>query len=157
MSDEAKTPLAELLPQAEPMILLTDYDPPADDRSATAYVSVTERSPFYDRALGGVPGCVALEYMAQTMALATGLVRRAAGLPPRLGFVLGSRSLKVSLPAFLAGETYRVRAVCTYSDESFGSFECEIFDRDGNVAASAIVSAFQPDGEITPERMEEYR
>ena len=154
---ETRPTLAELLPQAGPMILLTDYDAPDGERSATARVAVTEKSPFYERSLGGVPGCVALEYMAQTMALATGMARRAAGLPPKIGFVLGSRSLRISVPCFAAGSTYTVRVECTYSDESFGSFDCVIRDPSGREAASATVNAFQPEGDVSSKNMEAYR
>ena len=154
--DSKTIPLGDLLPQAEPMILLTDYDPPTDEKSVDAYVSVSESSPFYDGELGGVPGCVALEYMAQAMALCTGLYHRRMGLPPRLGFVLGSRRMAVVVPRFACGERYRVRAACTYFDESFGSFDCAVFDASGAKVAKAQLTAFQPSGDLTPEKLEEF-
>lgn len=155
--DSEKIPLRDVLPQAEPMILLTDYDLPEDEACVDAYVSVSEKSPFYEGELGGVPGCVALEYMAQAMALCTGLYRRRKGLPPKLGFVLGSRRLTVSVPRFACGERYRVHASCTYSDESFGSFDCTIFDASGSEVAWAQMTAFLPEGDVTPEKLEEFQ
>ncbi len=156
-SPNEKLPLAELLPQADPMILLTDYVPPVEEGSVEAFVTIGVDSPFYEPALGGVPSCVTLEYMAQTMALCTGLYRKSRGLPPQVGFLLGSRRLTVSVPRFTCGETYRVQAVCTYSDESFGSFDCEVTDAEGRVAAKGTLTAFQPEGEVTPETMEAYK
>ncbi len=152
-----KLPLADLLPQADPMILLTDYEPPSDDGSVTAFVTISSSSPFFEPSLGGVPGCVTLEYMAQTMALLTGFTRRAKGLRPHVGFLLGSRRLTLSTPVFRLGETYRVKAVCTYSDESFGSFDCAVTDRTGAVVAEGTLTAFQPEGEESPEAMEVYK
>jgi len=155
--DSKKIPLGDLLPQAEPMVLLTDYDTPSDEKSVDAYVSVSETSPFYEGALGGVPGCVALEYMAQAMALCTGLYRRRRGLPPKLGFVLGSRRMTVGVPHFACGERYRVHAACTYFDESFGSFDCAVFDASGAEVAKAQLTAFQPESDLTPEKLEEFQ
>lgn len=148
--------IPELLPQAEPMILLTGYEEPLSEDSVVAFVDVTEAAPFYEQALGGVPACVALEYMAQTMAVLVGLARRRKGLKPRLGFVLGSRKLETKIPCFRDGESYRIAATCTYEDESFGSFDCVITDRGGKEVAKATMTAFQPEGEMTTERLKEY-
>lgn len=150
------TPLTDLLPQAEPMILLSAYEEPTAEDSVTAFVDVGKESPFYEQALGGVPACVALEYMAQAMALLVGLVRRRKGLKPQLGFVLGSRKLEMRVPSFLDGRRYRVTATCTYEDESFGSFDCEIVDDGGALVAKGTLTAFQPEGETTLEKIGEF-
>lgn len=150
------TPLSELLPQAEPMILLSGYEEPAGEDSVMAFVDVGKASPFYEQALGGVPSCVALEYMAQTMALLVGLRDRRRGQKPRIGFVLGSRKLETRLPFFRDGERYRISATCTYEDESFGSFDCTITDGRGETVATATMTAFQPEGEITTEKIKEF-
>ena len=149
-------PLSELLPQAEPMILLSGYEPSATLGTAVACVDVSPEVPFYDFESGGVPACVALEYMAQAMALAVGEARRAKGEAPRLGFVLGSRKFETFLDVFRPGCRYRVQAVNTYQDESFGSFDCEVLAPDGSCVARASLTAFQPTGEMTPERLKDY-
>ena len=141
-------PIDELLPQSAPMVLLSGYEePPADAEPnvVEAFVDVTPHSPFFDAALGGVPSCVALEYMAQAMALCIGLLRRRTGLAPKVGFVLGSRRLELKAPAFRPGERYRVSAACTFQDESFGSFDCAVRDAAGDVVAGGTLTAFQPD------------
>ncbi len=149
-------PLSELLPQAEPIILLSGYEDPAGEDSVVAVVDVGKASPFYEQALGGVPSCVALEYMAQTMALLVGLRDRRRGQKPRIGFVLGSRKLETKIPCFRDGERYRISATCTYEDESFGSFDCTITDGRGELVAKGTLTAFQPEGEITTERIREF-
>ena len=152
-----KPDLEEMLPHARPMILLSDYDEPADDATAiTAYAEISARSPFYERSLGGTPAGTALEYMAQTMALCVGFLRRRKNLPPKMGFVLGSRKLEVKIPCFRDGERYRITAECVYTDEEFGSFDCAIHDSAGGVVASATVSAYQPGGDFSPENMKEF-
>ncbi len=139
------------------MILLTDYAPPSEDGAVDAFIDVSADSPFFDASAGGVPGCVALEYMAQTMALCTGLHRRRRGLGPKLGFVLGSRRLEIGIPVFAPGSRYRVHVSCIYTDESFGSFDCEISDPSGATVARAQMTAFQPEDDLTPEKLKEYR
>ena len=149
----SKPPLAELLPQAAPMILLSGYGTPAGEDAVEAFVDVTPASPFYEAGLDGVPSCVALEYMAQAMALCVGLLRRRTGLAPKVGFVLGSRRLELKAPAFRPGERYRVSAACTFQDESFGSFDCAVRDASGAVVAGGTLTAFQPDeGSLPPTR-----
>ena len=150
---ETKPTLAEMLPQAAPMILLSGYETPGDEDAIDSYVEVTPDSPFFDAAIGGVPSCVALEYMAQTMALCVGFHRRRQGLPPKLGFVLGSRRLALEIEKFIPGKRYRVHAACTFQDEEFGSFDCTIRDEGDAVVASAALTAFQPDETMLDERL----
>lgn len=138
------------------MILLSGYEEPAGEDSVVAFVDVGMASPFCEQALGGVPSCVALEYMAQTMALLVGLRDRRRGQKPRIGFVLGSRKLETKIPCFRDGERYRIAVTCTYEDESFGSFDCTITDGRGETVATAMMTAFQPEGEITTERIKEF-
>lgn len=147
--------LESLLPQADPMILLSGYEESAPPGEARTWVDVSPSSPFFVAEHDGVPGCVALEYMAQTMALCAGFMRRSRALPPKLGFVLGSRKLEILIPFFKNGERYRVRAECTYQDESFGSFDCSIRDRSGALVATAQMTAFQPEGDMTKDILEE--
>jgi hypothetical protein len=62
----------------------------------------------------------------------------------------------ISIPFFKNGERYRIQATCTYQDESFGSFDCTITDRSGCTVATAQMTAFQPEGDVTPEKLEAY-
>ena len=147
----------ELLPHAAPMTLLSGCMQGDDEAEVVAWVDVSTASPFYDASIGGVPGCVALEYMAQTMAAVAGLAHRRSGEPPKVGFVLGSRRMSIAIPVFRSGERYRVRAKCDYQDESFGSFDCKVEDSSGATVASARLTAFQPSGELAEEIMENIR
>lgn len=133
------------LPHKPPMLLLSGCKPAAAGEDVEAWVDITPESPFCDAAGGGVPGCVALEYMAQAMAVFVGRARAAEGLPPAVGFVLGSRRLAVEIPFFALGGRYTVRASCTYRDEAFGSFDCRIEEPGGAVVAAAQVTAFLPE------------
>jgi len=149
--------LEELLPHAKPMILLSGCEPERSETEAVAWVDVSPASPFYDAAAGGVPGCVAIEYMAQAMAVLVGFMRRRRGGAPKMGFVLGTRRMSVRIPVFRSGERYRVKAECEYHDESFGSFACCVEDVAGATVASARLTAFQPRDGISEEMQEEFQ
>ena len=146
--------LDSLLPHRRPMTMLVEALPEQEPGTAVAVADTSESCIFFDTAIGGVPVCAALEYMAQAMALVVGFMRRRRGAPPKVGFVLGSRRMSVKTPVFRDGERYKVKAVCIYQDESFGSFDCSIDDARGDTVASAKMTAFQPDGEITEDVME---
>jgi len=134
----------DLLPHRPPMTLLTQPISVEVPGEATAVADTSPGCIFYDRALKGVPACVALEYMAQTMALAVGAERRRNGLPPKVGFVLGTRRLEVKVAAFESGKRYGTSAKCIYADNAFASFDCVITDPEGLTVATASLTAYQP-------------
>lgn len=138
------------------MILLSGYEEPVGEDSVSSFVDIAEDSPFFEREIDGVPGCVALEYMAQTTALFAGITRRRLGLGPAMGFVLGSRRLETRIPAFRRGSRYGITAKCTYQDEELGSFDCEIRDGDGNVVAQGTLKVFLPGDVAATGDMEEF-
>ena len=141
-----KLPLEKVLPHRAPMILLSDYDPDSfSEEGVSASVTVTDGDVFYDAALEGVPASVALEYMAQTVACYVGLVQVRNGRDPRIGFVLGSRKIDITIPVFKKGARYGIRARLLFTDDAFASFETVITDVEGGVVASGILNAFQPE------------
>ena len=142
--------VADILPHDPPMVLISSFDPASfSEETLSAFVDIDDNSPFYDASLCGVPAVFALEYMAQTMAALVGLRRRRLRLPPRIGFVLGSRSLKVSVDRFARGSRYRVDARMEFTDGSFASFDVSIVDPAGGVVAEGKINAFEPeDGDI---------
>ena len=156
MTGEVEVNMDELLPHRAPMVLLSGCSPQQAVDVVDAWVDISPASPFYVPAMNGVPGCVALEYMAQAMALCVGFCRRRKGLAPKLGFVLGSRRLSIFVPCFRNGERYSVQATCVYEDESFASFKCSISDAHGSVAAEAQLSAFQPEDGLSRDKLEEF-
>lgn len=144
------------LPHEAPMVLLSGCVPAGAGEPVEAWVEVGEKSPFFDAELGGVPGCVALEYMAQAAALWVGRMRAANGMAPAVGFVLGTRRMEISVPAFVPGVRYAVRADCSYRDEAFAAFDCEVLGEGGRWAAAAQITAFQPKGVAAPEDLEVF-
>ena len=135
---------ADFLPHRPPMILLAELISVDVPGVASAVPDTSPSCVFYDPELKGVPACAALEYMAQTMALAVGAERRRRGRTPKVGFVLGTRRMEVKLATFESGKRYVANAKCVYNDEAVASFDCVITDPDGVTVASALFTAYQP-------------
>ena len=136
--------LEDLLPHRPPMIMLAELISVDVPGVASAVPDTSPDCIFYDPALKGVPACAALEYMAQTMALVVGAEYRRRGIPPKVGFVLGTRRLEVKVATFESGKRYVANAKCVYEDDEFASFECSVMDPDGATVATALLTAYQP-------------
>ena len=141
---EAIDELEGMLPHRRPVIMLSEPLPEEAPGIAQARLDTSPRSMFFDAGLDGVPSCAALEFMAQTMAIAVGRDRRRRGLDPAVGFVLGTRKMDVPAEGFLRCKRYVSRAECTYTDGEFASFDCSISEEGGPVVATAVLTAFQP-------------
>lgn len=142
-----------LLPHRRPMTMLAEALPETEPGTAEAVADTSEKCIFFDPAVGGVPVCAALEYMAQAMALAVGRERRRQGQDPAVGFVLGARRLEVSIDRFERDARYVARAKCSYQDGEFASFDCDISGPAGETVATATLTAVQPSEEQLKEAM----
>jgi predicted hotdog family 3-hydroxylacyl-ACP dehydratase len=87
-----------------------------------------------------------LEYMAQCISAHTGLVARARGEAPLLGFLLGSRCVSFHRPRYHPGESLDVTAQLVWG-EMPGTmvFDCSIADRDSAaILADARLKCWVP-------------
>ncbi|MBW8309804.1 MAG: hypothetical protein K0M45_09285 [Candidatus Paracaedibacteraceae bacterium] len=133
--------LVDVLPHKAPMILL---DKIIEFRENLIHVSVTITQESLFLANDKVPAYVGLEYMAQAIAAWNGIVsRHSSTFPPRIGFLLGTRNLKLHSPAFSIGTKLDIFGTCNYTDGEMGSFDCWI-DHEGTQVASATLTVFQP-------------
>ena len=139
-------PVRELLPHTDPMVLV-DEVVDAGPEFARCRVRIGEASPFC--AAGLVPAAVAIEYMAQTVGAYAGLRARSAGLPVRIGYLLGTRDLALEVDGFAAGEELIVEAREVWSDLPLAAFACRV-ERAGVVVASATLNVYQSQGEEPP-------
>jgi predicted hotdog family 3-hydroxylacyl-ACP dehydratase len=136
----------QYLPHKEPMVLLSGFDESSvTETGLTAFVDIKDRDLFFDAAAGGVPGCVALEYMAQTVACFAGVCAAKEHKPPLIGLVLGSRRLDIHVPFFKLGVRYTITSKLLFTDEAFASFDVSVNAPDGSVAAQCILSCYQPE------------
>jgi predicted hotdog family 3-hydroxylacyl-ACP dehydratase len=141
-SATAIPPIEELVPHARPMILVDRLVSYAPGR-AVAEVVLRPDSPFVDE--GKVRALVAVEYMAQSVAAYAGMRSRLKGEKPALGFLLGSRDLKLAVDHFRAGDSLRVDLEHVFGDDQLGSFKCRV-DRGAETVAEALLSVYQVSG-----------
>jgi predicted hotdog family 3-hydroxylacyl-ACP dehydratase len=121
-------PIAQLVPHKPPMLLLDRVVAYSGD-VVTCEVEIRPDSPFVREGLGvpgGVPGIVGLEYMAQCIAVYAGLSAHAKGEGARIGFLLGSRDVRVDADVFPIGDRLAVEARRSWGENDLGSFACEV-------------------------------
>jgi predicted hotdog family 3-hydroxylacyl-ACP dehydratase len=137
--DCAGVPIGELLPHGPEMTLierLAEYSP----QRSVATATITVHSRF--AAAGGVPAWVGIEYMAQTIAAHAGYEARLRGVPPTIGFLLGTRAYRSELGVFPLGATLTISVEPLVVDAKLGAFQCAIaIDR---IVATAVVNTYQP-------------
>ena len=143
-----------ILPHEGAMVLLSRVLSHHGDSTVCA-VDVDNSGMFRD-ASGGVPVWVAVEYMAQCVAAHAGLVARAAGEPPPMGFLLGGRRVTFHVARFQRGERLRVNARRVWGGPGgMVSFDCSLEDATtGKLVAEgrlncAVAEAGKALGEVT--------
>jgi predicted hotdog family 3-hydroxylacyl-ACP dehydratase len=137
-------PVECLLPQAHPMILIDEIVGFNEDRLWAA-VAVRPGAPFFEEGCG-IAAHIAIEWMAQASAALMGVEALEAGRKVSLGFLLGTRSFKATVPWFRLGERFIVTASLTYSDQQMGVFDCAVVrDQGGEAVANAQLTTYQPE------------
>lgn len=132
-------PIEELVPHAHPMILIDRLARYAPGHGVCELV-LRPDSPFVEG--GKVRALVAVEYMAQSVAAYAGMSSRLKGEKPALGFLLGSRDLKLNVDHFFAGDALRVEVERVFGENQLGSFLCRV-ERRGQIVAEALLSVYQ--------------
>jgi predicted hotdog family 3-hydroxylacyl-ACP dehydratase len=133
--------IEELLPHRGAMRWV-DRVVDASDHSVTVECTVRRGMPFVAEA--GWPAWVGIELMAQAIGAWAGLRAREAGLPIRLGFLLGTRHYASEHSFFPVGARLRVKAdEDLRTDDGLAVFNCTL-SMDGQVSARARLTVFQP-------------
>jgi predicted hotdog family 3-hydroxylacyl-ACP dehydratase len=115
-----------------------------DAHSATTGMRV-DPAAWYAGDDGAMPAWFGLELMAQTAAVFGGLDRAARGLPPRLGYLLGTRAYRCALPAFPPGADLTIHARLAYLDDTgLGAFQCRILLEGEEVATAVLKTLEEP-------------
>ena len=142
MTDRVFPAIADLLPHGPPMLLL---DAVVEDAAGSLTTGVTIRpdSPFVV-AGNGIPAHVGIEYMAQTCGAFAGLEAHRSGQPVRLGFLLGTRRYRASVPWLPVGWRLTVTADLVFREGQMGVFDCRI-QHEGAEIATAQITVYQPD------------
>ena len=118
-----------------------------DDAALIANVTITQSSLFLEPE--GVPGYVAIEYMAQACGAYAGAQALEAGEPVKVGYLLGTRLCRVLVPWFRIGDHLMVTASIVMRDDGLAAFDCRV-EIDGHLAADAQLKVYQPDNDQLP-------
>ena len=133
-------PVEELLPHSGPMVLIDDAID-AGDGWVLAGVRIGEDSLFYEPG-AGMPAWIGIEYMAQTVAIYSGIQAKRAGEDVRVGLLLGTRKYQATTDYFRLGSYLKVYAHEEWNDGQMAIFDCRIEDE--VCLASARLNVFQP-------------
>lgn len=133
----------ELLYHEEPMVLLNRILS-ATAESACCQCRCDENNPFLLPGVG-VPPWVAIEFMAQCVAVSAGARAVIAGKRLPLGLLLGTMSLNLGNGCFQPGQDCRVESFTILSDDQgMGAHQCRVLVN-GRVAAEARLTAKEID------------
>ena len=134
--------MAELLPHAGEMILLNAVLH-CDDEQIVVTALPTASTILVDDQ-GVLPAWTGIEYMAQAIACFAGVHERVHGRPPKVGFLLGTRSYDSKVAAFALNQTLRISATKQYQEANgLGAFQCRI-ENDTGVLVEASINVFEP-------------
>lgn len=140
---DCRYPIDALLAHRAPMLLLDEVIS-YDDASIVARVTIRGSSLFFGA--HGVPGHVAIEYMAQACGAYAGAMALDAGESVKIGFLLGTRMCRVLVPYFRPGDKLTITASLVFRDEQMAVFDCKV-EIDGVLAADAQLKVYQPDND----------
>jgi predicted hotdog family 3-hydroxylacyl-ACP dehydratase len=136
----------DLVPHRPPMRLLDELVSESAEVTVCR-VRLTGESPFVRQ--GQVPGLVAVEYIAQCIAVHSTLeARRAAGraLRPQIGYLIAVRRFELHRPHFLVGDELIVTARHVWGTEQGAAFHGEVACGDA-VAAEGTLTVALPSWE----------
>lgn len=139
-------PIEDLIAHRPPMILI-DRVVSYDEETAEVRVMIREDSPFIRDE--GMPSYVTIEYMGQAIAAYSGLQALEKGEKVRIGFLLGTRILKLHTPCLSVGTELVVNVRALYNDGEMAAFECQTLMGDFLVS-EATINVYQP-GNDNPE------
>ena len=129
--------LEDVLPHRPPMVLL-DEIVSVDEKERSLVARVKIRPEWCEN-------WASIELMAQAAAALAGVFDRVTGStrPARPGFLLGTRRIKMHIPAFEVGKSYEVTAKDVFSDAGSAGCECTVRDGDA-VVVEAVLNAYRP-------------
>ena len=130
----------QVLPHRHGMLLAERVDYGAD--YGQIILTVRPDSSFCEA--DGIPAWVGIEYMAQAMAVYSGIERHQQDATPQIGLLIGTRRYDSSVPVFALGAQLTTTARLVFSEEQMFVFNCEISDGE-HVLAHGDIKAFRPD------------
>lgn len=134
--------LEKILPHSHPMILIDDIvEYNIENQYLISKVTINDKKLFFDKTLDGIPGCVGIEFMAQTIGCYAYFKQNQE--PPRIGFLLGARLMNCAVDKFENGKTYTIKSREVFTNNEIVAFDCIIYNENGDELASSTVNTYQ--------------
>lgn len=138
-----KPDLYKYSPHKERMLLIDEVS----DYSVTEYelgskVYITEDSVFYDTKAGYVPSWISFEYMAQSIALLSGIYAVQNGKTPLIGFIMGIRDFTPLKNGFKPGDEVTIKVKQIFREQEVVVFEGSAFCN-GELYTSGTINAVE--------------
>jgi predicted hotdog family 3-hydroxylacyl-ACP dehydratase len=136
-------PLEQLVPHARPALLLDRLVEAHGDVVVTE-TRIREDNPYC--ADGRVGAWIGVELIAQSIAVLAGLDAVRAGRPVKVGFLLGTRRYRSSVPWFALGDRLRIEVSREFqTDDGLGAARGRILASDARVLGEGLLTVFQPE------------
>jgi len=131
-----------LVPHARPALLLDRVLEERDGGVVTETV-IREDNPYCVDGRGGA--WIGIELVAQSIAALAGLDALRAGRPVKIGFLLGTRRYRSSVPWFALGDRLRIEVEREFqTDDGLGAARGRILAPDRRLLGEGMLTVFQP-------------
>jgi 3-oxoacyl-[acyl-carrier-protein] synthase-1 len=136
-------PIEQLVPHARPALLLDRIVASHDGQVVTETVIRGDNPYCVD---GRVGAWIGIELIAQSIAAMAGLDAIRAGRPVKIGFLLGTRRYRSSVPWFALGDRLRIEVAREFqTGDGLGAARGRILGEDGQVLGEGLLTVYQPD------------
>ncbi|OCG46929.1 hypothetical protein A9G35_04550 [Gilliamella sp. Choc5-1] len=133
------------LPHEKPMVMI-EHVHQIDENSCICSVDVNQHSilaPFLNED-NSLSNFYAIELMAQTIGVWNGYHGMKNNQPPRLGMLLGGRSITTTLPTFPHHSRLMIHANLVLADARLANFDCQIMI-EKQCVVSGKLNVYEPD------------
>jgi len=131
-----------------PMILINEILGEVEE--GLVAIARPDSKAWYANEDGSMPAWIGIELMAQSISAWAGLQAYKAGMPPRKGFLIGTREYASKSSSFVAGKPLFIEVRKVFSDpQGLAAFNCLIRD-DTTTLAEAVVKVINVDSYEAP-------
>ncbi|MDA3810726.1 MAG: hypothetical protein PF518_10430 [Spirochaetaceae bacterium] len=143
-----KPELYNYSPHKNRMLLIEQLDQyDLIENKLSSSIKITESSEFFCPSDNYVPVWISFEYMAQSIAILSGISHADDGDEPKIGFIIGVRDFKAAVPGFKPGDELVIFVEQTFRDGNVAVFNGEVLIND-KVCSSAIINVIENNQEL---------
>lgn len=143
-----KPELYKYSPHQNRMLLLDQVDSyDMDTHSLQSSLKICEDSEFFCKESGAVPTWISFEYIAQSIALLSGIANKEEGIEPKIGFIMAVRDFKSFADGFRLGSRLEISV-----EENFRSGDIAVFNGvvkcNDSVCATTVINVVENNQEL---------